>query len=91
MTRVAVAPGGRIRALFDGPLDFRRLGCLPTRASRVEVVEEPGPARGLFYVDMSLLGEDHQVCLWPPRASHADAVADERLYIEKHWIKGGAP
>lgn len=67
---------------------LRDLGFPPfSRASHVECVAA-GPYAWSWYADMSPLGQGHELCLWPPREVRAEALADERRYLNMHWLKG---
>jgi hypothetical protein len=86
VTRTAYLPGGGLRKIFE-TADRHRYGAVPRRASRVEVVEG-GPQTGRFYVDLSLLGEQYQLCLRQTFDDHDEAVAAEREWLTRHWING---
>lgn len=63
---------------------LRALGGKVRRASHVYVIEE-GPEEGLYFADLSALGEDHQVCLWPPKVAYKEVIAAELAYLDR-WL-----
>lgn len=83
---VRIDSKGRIRKLSDPVFDRKVFRAIPRRASRVEVVEEPGPSYGRFYVDFSLLGEAWQFCLASTFDTHEEAVAAERKFLVANYI-----
>jgi hypothetical protein len=85
VTRV-VFDGLAARAVYaPGSEAFlRSLGGRARRASHVELIEE-GPNAGLHFADLSLLGERHQLCLWPPSVDRREALAKEVEYVNQ-WL-----
>jgi len=83
-------PGGGVRKLFETG-DRLRLGAIPRRASRVEVVTQDGPRFGQFFVDFSPLGEDYQFCLTRTFDDYGEAVHAEQVWLEQHWVMEGLP
>lgn len=66
-------------------------GAVPTRASRIEVVEE-GPLAGLFYTTIlvsAITGDPgHDVSLWPPLPSYEESRRREVRWLQDNYIKG---
>lgn len=85
-------PDGSRRAIWTDAVaqSFREAGCIPRRASRVEVIED-GPRRGQFHVDFSLLAEhlrrpEFQVCLVKTFDSYSAAVQAEVAWLQIHFL-----
>ncbi len=82
---------GQTRAIYgDAHRDLLCADGIPTRASRIEVVQE-GPHRGRFFVDMSLLADavgrdDFRVCLLPTYEQYAAANAAEVAWLLANWV-----
>lgn len=89
-TELIFAPNGDVRGLWSDHIDLRRVGLMPARASRVEVILE-GPHRGLFHVDFTPLAEltsnpTLAVCLTSPFTSHDAAVQAEQRWLHHAFI-----
>lgn len=80
---------GAVRAVYSDDYPFLDVhGCnAPKRASHVEAIQT-GPNRGLWFADMTPLGEEYQYCLWPPCSHRVDALAAERAVVER-WCRSG--
>lgn len=84
--------GGGVRKLFEARDRSVYAGrAVPRRASRVEVIEEPGPSHGLFHVDFSPLGDDYRFCLARTFADYHEAVAAEQDWLVQNWIYSCLP
>ena len=76
---------GSVRAIHhDDYADI--LGGITQRASHVEPITN-GPCVGLWFVDMSPLGDEFGYCLWPPFERRDIALQAEHDHIEEHWLK----
>lgn len=87
-------PDGSVRAIAADDVDWRKLvpGSVPARASRIEVIAEPGPAYGLYHVDFSplamLTGDTRfRVCLARPYRLYAEARQAEVAWLAAHYVE----
>jgi hypothetical protein len=88
-TKMRISARHGIRAIHDDHVDLNRMlgrRPVPRRASHVEPIQE-GPNAGLWYVDMSPLGESYRYCLWPAFGSRQAALEEEHNHIVQHWIQ----
>ncbi len=87
MTHVSLrfGKGGLVRAVHND--DFQVPNTVPRRASHVEPVPA-GPLAGMWFVDMSPLGDEYQYSLWPPYLTRREALAAEVKHLEEVWIRG---
>lgn len=89
----AYRPDGSTRGIWTDTTaaGFRKAGAMPRRASRVEVIEDPGPNQGRFHVDftpISVIAGDPklEVCLVNPFDSYTAAVMAEVIWLERNWV-----
>jgi len=88
MTMTRFLPGGQIRKIFEAT-DREAFHAKPRRASRVEVVDCPGPSDGRFFVCFSPLSDlpEHQVCLRETFEEYQAAVSAELEWLKENWIE----
>ena len=83
---MTVTPDLKIRALYDEQLNIDGLeGFSVRRASDVRPIIS-GRYKHHWYVDMSHLGPEHRMCLWPPVTNRQTALDMEQLYIINNWV-----
>jgi hypothetical protein len=76
--RLVIAPGGRVRCVYDEALDLAALGPLRiARGSHVEPTDD-----GRWFADLAVVAGP----LLGPFAHRSAALAAERSWLEEHWL-----
>jgi hypothetical protein len=88
MTHVSLRffKGGGVRAVHNDDYQVPT-GAVPRRASHVEPIQS-GPHAGMWFVDMSPLGEEYEYSLWPPYPKRREALEAEVKHLEEFWVCG---